>query len=121
MGKGHRVGRVGEEIKKILSSMVISDIKDPRLAPMTSITAVEVTEDYTYAKIFVSVFGTEEEKQNTLKALRSAAGYLRSETGKKIKMRRVPEFLFELDNSVENGLHISKLLHDIKEGNNNEK
>ncbi len=120
MGKRHRVGRISEELRKILSSLIISDIKDPRLSPMTSITGIDVTDDYSYAKVYISVFGSDKEKADSLNALKSAAGYIRSESGKRIKMRRVPEFIFELDHSVENGLHIDQILRDIKEDNHND-
>ncbi len=110
-----RAHRVGEEIKKEVSQILQNEIKDPRLTGFLSVTQVEVTNDLGYARIFVSIYGTEEEKQLTLKALESALGFIRSETGKRIRLRHVPEISFQLDESIEYGAHISEILKDLKE------
>jgi len=110
-----RTDRISEEIKKELSS-VIRELKDPRIPMMTSVVNVNVTNDLSYAKAYISVMGTDEEKNDAIKALSQAAGFVRREIGSRIKLRCVPEFSFELDNSIEYGAHINKLLNDINKG-----
>ena len=118
MGKGHRQGRLGEEIKKILSDMLLKELKDPRLSAMISITAVEVTSDGSYATVYLSVLGlggTDDEKsqKDALEALRSAKGFIRNEIGRKIKLRHVPDLVFKIDHSMEYGRHISEIIDDL--------
>lgn len=120
MGKGHRQGRLGEEIRKIISDLLIRGLKDPRLSAMISITAVEVTSDGSYATVFLSVLGmdSDEEKaakqqQDALDALNGAKGFIRKEIGRQIKLRHVPELIFKIDKSMEYGRHISKIIDDL--------
>ncbi|MGO1367934.1 MAG: 30S ribosome-binding factor RbfA [Senegalia sp. (in: firmicutes)] len=113
-----RTARISEEIKKIVSSMILKELKDPRIATMTTITEVEATNDLRYAKIFVSVLGSERERKDTLEALKSATGFIRKEIGKKMKLRYIPEPIFYTDKSIENGIYISKLIDSIKEDEN---
>ena len=113
MARNIRSHRVAEEIKKVISMMLISELKDPRISSMVSVTQVEVTDDFSFAKVYLSVFGSDEEKENTLLALKSAAGFVRKEVGKKIKMRRIPEFIFKIDNSLDYSMHITKIINDI--------
>ncbi|HZK60944.1 MAG: 30S ribosome-binding factor RbfA [Peptostreptococcaceae bacterium] len=128
MGKGYRQGRLGEEIRKIISELLLREIKDPRLSGMVSISAVEVTADGSYATAYVSVLGltssseaSEEEKEEVLAAFRSAKGLIKREIGKQIKLRHVPEVLFKMDTSMEYGRHITRLIHDLGiEGNEND-
>ena len=107
-----RTDRINEEIKKELSS-IIRELKDPRIPMMTSVVNVNVTNDLRYAKAYISVMGTDEEKNDAIKGLKAAAGFIRREVGSRIKLRAVPEFTFELDNTIEYGAHINKLLNDI--------
>lgn len=111
----YRSGRINEEIKRELSSIIQNDLKDPRLSAMISITKVDVTKDLRYAKVFVSIFGKEEEKASTLNALKSSAGFMRKEIGHRVNLRFTPELIIELDNSIEHGMHIDYLLQKIKE------
>lgn len=111
---GNRQARIDEEVKRVLSDIVANDVRDDRLSPMTSITRVSVTTDLKYAKVYVSVFGTSRERSQTIDALRHAAGFIRSQLAKRVTLRRAPELIFEIDDSVEHGLHIAKLLSDIK-------
>lgn len=108
-----RQARIDEELKRILSDLIAREVRDSRLSPMTSVTRTEVTNDLKYAKVFVSVYGNEEEKENTMAALRSAAGFLRSQLASRVDMRRAPELTFELDDSIDNGLHIASLLEQV--------
>lgn len=120
MGKGHRQGRLGEEIKKIISELLLRGLKDPRLSAMISVTAVEVTSDGSYATVYLSVLGLDpdEEKaklqqEETLEAMKSARGFIRKEIGRQIKLRHVPDLIFKLDKSMEYGRHISKIIDGL--------
>jgi ribosome-binding factor A len=117
----HRIDRISEEVKKVISDIIRNDLNDPRIALLTSVVAAEVTPDLKYAKVFVSVLGTEEEKQSTIKGLKSAAGFIRRELGKNIELRHSPEVTFQLDNTIEHGAYINKLLNDVmkKDGGEN--
>lgn len=108
-----RNNRLSEEMKRTIGSLLQNGLKDPRVPMLTSVTGVEITKDLKYAKVFVSVYGEKEAKDKCLEGLISSAGFIRREIGAHIKMRYVPELIFEIDNSIEYGLHISKLLHDI--------
>ena len=107
-----RTDRISEEIKKELSS-VIRELKDPRIPMMTSVVKVDVTNDLRYAKAYISIMGTDEEKKDAIKGLTAAAGFVRREIGSRIKLRCVPEFNFVIDTTIEYGAHINKLLNDI--------
>jgi len=113
-----RLGRISEEIKKIVSNAIMSELKDPRISSMTSVTEVEVTKDLRYAKIYVSVLGSQFDKEETLKGLESGKGFIRKEIGNKLSLRYTPEPIFYLDKSIEHGLKISKLLNEIKDSEN---
>ncbi|HEX2944583.1 MAG TPA: 30S ribosome-binding factor RbfA [Clostridia bacterium] len=111
-----RTDRISEEMKKEISSIIRNELKDPRLPEMISITTAEVTRDLRYAKIYISVFGTEEEKKNALHGLKSAAGFIRREVGHRMQLRYTPELIFELDDSIERGVYITKLINDTIRG-----
>lgn len=118
MGKGYRQGRLGEEIKKIISSLLINGIKDPALLEnMVSVSAVEVTNDGSYATVFVSVLGygkggfaTDEQKAAVLDGFGRCKGLIKKEIGRKIKLRHIPELIFKMDNSLEYGMHMSEVI-----------
>lgn len=107
-----RTDRIAEEIKKELSR-IIRDLKDPRVPMMTSVVSVNVTNDLKYAKAYISIMGSAEEKKDALKALSAAQGHIRREIGKGVNIRCIPEFTFIEDTSIEYGAHINKLLNDI--------
>lgn len=109
-----RTGRVGEQIKKELSLILQTEFKDPRMG-FTTITGVDVTNDLSQAKVFLSVLGSPEERQETLKALERGKGFIRSELSKRVRLRIVPELIFQIDNSVEYGTRIESLIHKINE------
>lgn len=125
MGRGYRSGRLGEEIRRIISELLISGIKDPRLqSAMVSISGVEVTSDGSYATCYVTVLMTgavgpeltEEQKaiqEEVLAGMNSAKGMFKKEIGKKIKLRHIPELIFKIDNSMEYGRHISKVIKEL--------
>lgn len=108
-----RPSRVAEEIKKEVSIIIPREIKDPRVGFVT-VTGVEVTNDLSYAKIFVSVLGGSEEEERTLGALNNAKGLVRSEIGKRIRLRVTPEITFVVDKSLENAARIGELLSQVK-------
>jgi len=110
-----RTNRIAEEMKKEISNIIQNDIKDPRLPKLVSIMAVDVTRDLRYAKVFVSILGSEDEKKEALKGLKSAAGFIRREVGHRMQIRYSPELLFEIDSSIERGVYMSKLINDTLE------
>lgn len=114
-----RMSRVGEEIKKELSILFQRGLKDPRIGFVT-VTGVEVTSDLQLAKVYISIFGGEEERKATLEGLQKAKGYLRTEIGKRVKLRHVPDFVFKLDESIDYGSRIESILREISptKGNN---
>jgi ribosome-binding factor A len=107
-----RTDRISEEMKKEISNIIQNELKDPRLPQMISVIHANVTKDLRYAKIRVSVFGGEEEKKNAISALKSAAGFIRREIGHRMQLRYTPEMQFELDESIERGAYITKLIND---------
>ncbi|QXM06103.1 30S ribosome-binding factor RbfA [Crassaminicella indica] len=108
-----RTNRISEEIKKIVSKMIMNELKDPRISTLTSIVEVDVTRDLRYANIFISVYGSQEEKENTLTALKNASGFIRKEIGKKLKLRYTPEPIFNIDTSIEKGIYMSNLIDKL--------
>ena len=109
----NRTGRINEEFRKELSD-IIRTMKDPRIPLMTSVVAVNVTPDLRYAKIYVSVMGTEEQQKDAMVALKKSVGYVRRELGNRLNMRYTPEPVFELDHSIEHGARITELLNQAK-------
>ncbi len=107
-----RTSRITEEVKREVSNIILNELKDPRLPKMVSVVAANVTKDLRYAKIYVSVLGNAEEKKSAIEALKSAAGFIRREIGHRLQLRYTPEMHFELDNSIEHGAYISKLIKD---------
>lgn|SRR5690606_25973708 len=110
-----RVGRVGEQIKKELSQIIQQELKDPRIGFIT-VTGVEVTNDLSQAKVFLSVLGSDEQKENTLSALARGKGFLRSELGRRVQLRHTPELIFKFDSSIEYGSRIEALLESVNRG-----
>ncbi|MCL6573382.1 MAG: 30S ribosome-binding factor RbfA, partial [Bacillus sp. (in: Bacteria)] len=108
----HRANRVGEQMKKELSDIIGRKIKDPRIGFVT-VTDVEVTGDLQQAKVFISVLGDEEQRENTLKGLAKAKGFIRSEIGNRIRLRKTPEIIFEWDESIDYGHRIDTLLNQL--------
>ncbi len=108
-----RANRVGEQMKKELGDIIGRKIKDPRIGFVT-VTDVQVTGDLQQAKVFISVLGDEEQRENTLKGLAKAKGFIRSEIGQRIRLRKTPEIIFEFDESIDYGNRIETLLHQIQ-------
>jgi ribosome-binding factor A len=109
-----RIDRISEEVRKALAE-ALRAVKDPRVQNgMVSVTRCEVTGDLRYAKAYISVLGTPEQAKEVMRGLKSASGWLRREVGHKVQLRYAPELLFELDESIVHGAHISALLHDLE-------
>lgn len=108
-----RANRIGEEIRKIISELIINGLKDPRINPMTTVNNVEVTRDLSFAKIYVSVLGDEEEKKDTIDGLNSAKGFIRKTISSNLDLRYTPQPIFILDESIEEGIRMSKLIDEI--------
>lgn len=112
-----RLSKLSEQIKKEISSIIQNEIKDPRVPMLTSVVAVEVTRDLRYAKVYVSVFGDEDKKSECIDGLKSASGYIRKEVGSRMNIRYIPELIFEIDRSIEYGMHIDKVIKEMKKSN----
>lgn len=105
--------RVNTEVQRELSNIIRGGIKDPRVAPMTSVVAVEVAPDLKTCKAYVSVFGSEEAQADTIKGLQSAEGYIRRQLAHNLNMRNTPEIKFILDQSIAYGVAMSKKIDDV--------
>ena len=101
------------EVQRELSQIIRSEIKDPRIHPLTSVVAVEVTPDLKYCKAYISVLGDEEAGKATIEGLRSAASFVRRELAHRENLRNTPEIKFILDQSIEYGVNMSKLIDEV--------
>lgn len=116
MATNRRVARVAELIKREVSQMLLSGIKDDRVgAGIVSVTDVDVSGDLQHAKIFVSIYGTDAAKAETMAGLKSATGFVRSELGQRIRLRRTPEVLFLEDKSLERGDKVLSLINRLSQ------
>jgi ribosome-binding factor A len=113
MPNPHRQEKLGEQIAIEVSDLIRTRIKDPRVG-FASITHVEVSGDLRHAKIFVSVMGEPDEKKSTMEALHHATGFLRHELAGRLTVRFMPEIVFKLDNSIEQGAHILGLIRQLE-------
>ena len=105
--------RINGEVQRELSN-IIRELKDPRVGIMTSVTAVEVTPDLKYCKAYISLLGDDETKAETLAGLKSAAGFIRRELARTVNLRNTPEIKFIMDESIEYGMRMSKLIDDVR-------
>lgn len=101
------------EVQRELSQIIRSEIKDPRIHPLTSVVAVEVTPDLKYCKAYISVLGDEEAGKATIEGLHSAASFVRRELAHRVNLRNTPEIKFILDQSIEYGVNMSKLIDEV--------
>jgi ribosome-binding factor A len=109
----HRIERVNNLIRREVSELIQHEARDPRLDAFIAVTEVATSSDLKYAKVFVSCISGKQEEQKTLGVLNSAAGYLRTELAKKIRLRRIPELSFHWDDSIEHGDRILRLLDQV--------
>ncbi|MFP3916231.1 30S ribosome-binding factor RbfA [Lysinibacillus telephonicus] len=109
-----RSNRIAEQMKKELGDIITRKLKDPRVGFVT-ITDVDVTGDLQQATVYISSLGNDREREETLKALVKASGFIRTEIGNRIRLRRTPEITFEFDSSIEYGNKIDALLRSLHE------
>jgi len=109
----NRMTRINEEIQKEISDIMRLELKDPRVNTMASVLSVETTQDLKYAKVFISVLGDDAQKQEVMKGLKSASGFIRKELARRINLRNTPELIFHLDESVEYAIKMSKLIDEV--------
>ena len=107
--------RINGEVQRELSN-IIRELKDPRIGIMTTVTAVEVAPDLKTCKAFISVLGDEQAKADTMAGLKSAAGFIRHELARTVNLRNTPEIRFIMDESIEYGMKMDKLIKEINEG-----
>ena len=105
--------RINMEVQRELSQIIRSEIKDPRIHPLTSVVAVEVTPDLKYCKAYISVLDDEEAGKATIEGLRSAASFVRRELAHRVNLRNTPEIKFILDQSIEYGVNMAKLIDEV--------
>ncbi|MBQ5735278.1 MAG: 30S ribosome-binding factor RbfA [Lachnospiraceae bacterium] len=105
--------RINGEVLKELSNIIRGEIKDPRINPMTSVVAVEVAPDLKSCKAYISVLGNEESQLNTIAGLKSAEGFIRMKLAKSVNLRNTPEIKFILDQSIEYGVNMSKMIDEV--------
>ncbi len=110
--------RINGEVQRALS-VTIRDLKDPRIGIMTSITGVEVTPDLKFCKVYVSVLGDRQAKEDTMEGLKSATGFIRRELARTVNLRNTPEIKFIMDESIEYGMRMSKLIDEVSENDKN--
>lgn len=105
--------RINGEVQRELSNIIHNEIKDPRIHPMTSVVTVEVAPDLKTCKAYISVLGDEKSQQDTIAGLKSAEGYIRRELARTVNLRNTPEIKFILDQSIEYGINMSKLIDEV--------
>lgn len=105
--------RVNAEVQHELSNIIRNEIKDPRISTMTSVVAVDVTPDLKFAKAYISVLGSKEEQESTIKGLKNAEGYIRRQLASSINLRNTPQITFVLDQSIEYGVNMSRLIDEV--------
>lgn len=120
MKKSYRQGRLSEEIKKIVSDLLLRELKDPRLSGFVSIAEVKAARDGSFATVYVTVLGnspegsaSDKEKDDVIEAFTRAKGLIRKEIGSQLKLRHTPDLVFKIDTSEEYGRYIDKLIDDL--------
>ena len=113
--------RINGEVQRELANIIRGEIKDPRIHPMTSVVAVEVAPDLKTCKAWISVLGNEQAQQDTIAGLKSAEGYIRRQLARNLNLRNTPEIRFILDESIEYGVNMSKLIDDVTRKDNSHK
>ena len=117
----NRVARLNSLLKEVISEVIHRDVRNPHVNQFVSVTSVEITSDLQHAKVYISVIGTLKEKDETILALQSAAGFIAIQSSKKVTMRYFPVLTFKLDDTVEKQMRIDSLLGQIKEEQNSRK
>lgn len=110
-----RTDRLNSLLKEVISDVIKKHVRNPHVGELVTVTRVQITKDLHYAKVFVSVIGSEQQKMESLEALKSAAGFIAVNASKQVVMRYFPELIFKLDDSVDKHMRIEKLLGEINE------
>lgn len=108
-----RMAGIQSEFKRVLSEIISTEIKDPRVSEMASVTHVDLTRDLKYAKAYISVFDDEKKKKSTIETLSHAEHFIKNEVGSRMRMRRLPQITFVLDTSIEYSSKISQMLKKV--------
>lgn len=108
-----RTDRLNSLLKEVISEVIKRDVRNPHVAELVTVTRVQITKDLHYAKVFISVIGSEQQKEETVNALQTAAGFIAVNASHKVTMRYFPELRFKLDDSVDKHMRIEKLLNEI--------
>ncbi len=109
----NRSRRLAELLKEEISDIILREVKDPRIG-FVSLTDVEVSGDLRHAKVFVSVIGSDKERQDTMAGLEQATGFIRKLVGERITVYHTPEIIFRYDDSIEHGIHITQLIEEVR-------
>jgi len=113
-----RAQRLAELLKEEIADILLKEIKDPRIG-FVSVTDIEVSNDLRHAGVYVSVLGNEDDRKNSMEGLEKATGYIRKLIGERIKVYHTPEIIFKYDRSLEHGIHISRIIDELKEDKGN--
>lgn len=113
-----RTARINEDVRRDIEE-IIRTMKDPGIQSMVSVTRAEVTRDLAFAKIYVSVLGTEKQKQSVFEALKRANGYIRHALAERANLRRTPALLFEQDDSIAYAVHLSSVIDKVRQDDEN--
>ncbi|MDN3505804.1 MAG: 30S ribosome-binding factor RbfA [Simkaniaceae bacterium] len=108
-----RIPRLNSLLKEVLAEVIRGEVKDPRMAPLVTVTSVDISKDLHHAKVYVSIIGSDKEKRETLEALESAAGFIGVNAAKKVTMRYFPTLTFKLDTTVDEQMKIDALIEKI--------
>lgn len=115
MTNTRRVNRLNSLLKEVISEVIWKDVGHPKVSALVTVTNVEVTKDLALAKVYISVIGSDKDKEETMKALQSAAGYVAVLASKKVVLRHFPSLIFKLDESVDKHMRINDILKDIEQ------
>lgn len=117
----YRAGRINEEIKKEISNIIQNDLRDPRInTAMISVVKADVTKDLKYAKIYISIFDKDNREEEIFSIIKNSSSFIRKEVSQRIDVRCTPELIFQLDKSIEQGMHIDELIEKIKGNKHND-
>ncbi len=108
-----RTERLGSEIQRALAQILREDVRDPRVSSMVSVLRAEVTPDLDICKVYISVYGNSEEQEQSVKALKKAAPFIRRRLGQRIEIRKLPELKFIYDDSIEYSVRLSALIDSL--------
>ncbi len=113
MKTNNRISRINDEMLKELSMIIRGELKDPRIGAMTSVIRVDTTQDLKFCKIYISVLGDDAEKENVMKGLKAATGFIRRLLAQRVNLRHTPELIFKLDESAEYAIKMETLMSQI--------